>query len=200
MSAIGLERERSNYIVHPQKFALWLFILTVIMIFGGLTSAYIVQRGFVDTGQQIIFDLPGILWMNLVVIVFSSVPMQYSVWAAKNQDTRKAMLALGMTFVLGVIFLIGQVDAWCAMVESGLPLVDPTRKDNSVSFFYIFTGLHGLHILAALIAVLIAFVRTGLKDFRPGRRALTYELTAIFWHFLGLLWVYLFIFLEFTQN
>ena len=61
MSTIGLERDQRNYIVHPQKFVLWLFILSVIMIFGGLTSPYIVQRSFVGETQQLIFDLPNIL-------------------------------------------------------------------------------------------------------------------------------------------
>lgn len=111
MSALGLNTNQRSYIVHPQKFALWLFILTVIMIFGGLTSAYIVQRSFVGEPQQLIFDLPSILWMNLVLIIFSSVPMQFSVWAAKKNDDRKASIGLAMTFILGVVFLLGQIDA-----------------------------------------------------------------------------------------
>ncbi|MDX1905545.1 MAG: heme-copper oxidase subunit III [Bacteroidia bacterium] len=196
----GLELDQRNYIIHPYKFALWLFILTVIMIFGGLTSAYIVQRSFVGPERQVIFDLPNILWYNLAVILFSSVTMQYAVWTARREDTPKAMLGLVMTFVLGVAFLLGQMRAWGDLVGIGLPMVDQRRIDNSVSYFYIFTGLHGLHIVAALIVLLVALVNTALNNFRPGRRNLTYELTSIFWHFLGLLWVYLFIFLKFTQR
>ena len=198
MSSLSIEMEKRNYIVHPQKFALWLFILTVILIFGGLTSAYIVQRSFVP--DPIVFDLPKIVWYNLAIILFSSVTMQFSVWSSKRNESRKAMFGLTMTMILGVVFLVGQYQAWQQLTDSGLPLVDTTRHDNSVSYFYIFTGLHGAHIIAALIALLIAMIRTSLDNFLPGRKELVYELTSIFWHFLGLLWVYLFIFLQYTQN
>ncbi|TAE49714.1 MAG: heme-copper oxidase subunit III [Bacteroidetes bacterium] len=200
MSSLSWEMDQRNYIIHPHKFALWLFILTVIMIFGGLTSAYIVQRGFLKPEQQIIFDLPPILWTNLAVILGSSVTMQFAVWAARRNDSQKAIAGLILTFVLGLVFLYGQFNGWNQMVASGLPMVDRRRLDNAVSFFYIFTGLHGLHIVAALIVLLTAMANTAMNRFRPGRKQLTYELTAIFWHFLGLLWIYLFIFLKFTQR
>lgn len=201
MSAYGIELEKRNYIFHPQKFALWLFILTVIMIFGGLTSAYIVQQSFVSAERRIFFDLPEILWMNLAVILLSSVTMQYGIWVSRKNERNKALIALGLTLGLGVLFLVGQVNAWGAMVESGMPMVDNSRTDNSVSFFYVFTGLHGAHIIGAVIVLSIVFIRTALQNYREvGQRALTYELTGIFWHFLGLLWVYLFIFLKITQN
>ncbi|MDX2250564.1 MAG: cytochrome c oxidase subunit 3 [Bacteroidia bacterium] len=201
MSAYGIELEKRNYIFHPQKFALWLFILTVIMIFGGLTSAYIVQQSFVSEEKRIFFDLPEILWVNLGIILFSSVTMQYAMWVARQNERTKALVALGMTLILGIMFLIGQVNAWGAMTASGMPMVDSSRFDNSVSFFYVFTGLHGAHIVGGLIVLSIVFIRTALQNYRrPGQRALTYELTGIFWHFLGLLWVYLFIFLKITQN
>ncbi|WNJ16608.1 cytochrome c oxidase subunit 3 [Pontibacter sp. G13] len=191
---------KQTYFIHPQKFAMWLFILTIIMIFGGLTSAYIVQRGMVSIDKQIMFDLPSILWQNLAVILLSSVSMQYGVWAAKEGQKQRAAIGLLVTFALGVFFLIGQLDAWSAMTNSGLPFVDQGRPDNSVSFFYIFIGLHGLHIVAGLVVLLVAMIKTAMNTFRPGRGVITYELTAIFWHFLGLLWVYLFFFLMMTQN
>lgn len=199
MSAFQLEMEKRTYIVHPQKFALWLFILTVIMIFGGLTSGYIVQRSFVSAEQQIIFDLPVILWTNLIVILLSSVSMQLSLWFARKDDHRNASLTLLLTLGLGIFFLIGQLYAWEDLTISGLPFVDARRIDNSVSYFYVFTGLHGLHILAGLIVLLVAMVKTRQSSFLPGRRILTYEMATTFWHFLGVLWVYLFIFLKYTQ-
>lgn len=198
MSSLSIEMEKRNYIVHPQKFALWLFILTVIIIFGGLTSAYIVQRSFVP--DPIVFDLPSIIWYNLAIILFSSVTMQFAVWANQRGESRKAMFGLTMTMILGVVFLAGQYQAWGDLNASGLPLVDIERSDNSISYFYIFTGLHGAHIIGTLIALLITMIRTSLDNFLPGRKSLVYELTSIFWHFLGLLWVYLFIFLQYTQN
>ena len=198
MSSLGMEMEKRRFVIHPQKFALWLFILSVIMIFGGLTSAYIVQRSFVP--DPIIFDLPSILWSNLALILFGSVTMQYAVYANKKGENQKALIGLGLTFFLGVFFLLGQWNAWGAMVDSGLHMVDPSRKDNSVSYFYVFTGLHGAHIIAALIVLLVAGIKTYRNSFKPGRKKLTFEMTATFWHFLGLLWVYLFVFLLITQK
>ncbi|MEO0471239.1 MAG: cytochrome c oxidase subunit 3 [Bacteroidota bacterium] len=201
-----LQMDQRNYIVHPLRFALWLFILTIIMIFGSLTSAYIVQKGMLI--EPLIFDLPSILWNNLIIILFSSVTMQYAVYAARREENQRAVIALLMTFVLGCFFLWGQWQAWIDLTESGLPFVDNTRldegsggrSDNSVSFFYIFTGLHGLHIVAALIVLVFAVVNTGLSRYKKEKKRLTYSLTATFWHFLGLLWLYLFVFLKYTEN
>lgn len=201
MTSYQLNMEKPNYIVHPQKFALWLFILSVIMIFGGFTSAYIVARGALQEDQLILFDLPSILWYNLAILFVSSITIQFAVWAAKHEQTPRAMVGLGMTFVLGCLFLAGQWDAFTELTISGLPFVDQTRLDDSISYFYVITGLHGLHIVAALITVLIVLAQTALDTFRqPGRRELVFEMTAIFWHFLGLLWIYLFVFLKYTQN
>jgi cytochrome c oxidase subunit 3 len=127
----------------------------------------------------------------------------------KRGERNKALIALGMTFILGLLFLYGQYQAWGDMTASGLPLVDsartdpgnPGRVDNTVSFFYIFTGLHGAHIVAALIAVLVGLIKTSVKGLNNGgKRILNFELTATFWHFLGALWLYLFIFLKYSQT
>mgnify|MGYP001798562435 CR=1 FL=1 len=200
MSSLDLRMEEKNYIVHPQKFALWLFILTVIMIFGGFTSAYIVQLDSIETASRTTYDLPPILWRNLIVMLASSVTMQFAIWAAKREQNMQATLGLGMTLVLGLFFLWGQWQAFQDLTASGLPFIDRDRVDNSVSFFYVITGVHGVHIVAAILAVLVTLVLTVLRAFRPGRKKISYELAGIFWHFLGLLWVYLFLFLKFVPD
>lgn len=198
--------ENKNYIVHPLRFAMWLFLLTVIMIFGSLTSAYLVNKSFL--AQPMIYDLPSVLMTNLIVILFSSIPMQYAVWAGRRGEHTKALLALVMTLVLGILFIRGQFQAWAELTASGLPLVDPARTDainpgrvdNTVSFFYIFTGLHVLHLVAALIAVIVVLIKTWAKKYTAKGMNMAYELTATFWHFLGALWLYLFLFLKYTQT
>jgi cytochrome c oxidase subunit 3 len=195
-----LQMENKNYIIHPHKFGLWLFILTLIMIFGGLTSAYIVMGSFVPDPDRIFFQLPQILWNNTIVILFSSVTMQFSIWAVKRRQSRKAMIGLVLTFILGLIFLIGQFFAWEQLTEGGLPFVDQARKDNSVSFFYVFTGLHGVHIISGLLVLLVNMIRSSAKGLGHEREVRMFEMTGTFWHFLDLLWVYLFLFLLYTQN
>lgn len=201
MSSFDVPMGKQNYIIHPYKFNMWLFILTLIMIFGGLTSAYIVSTSFIKPENRLILELPSILVNNSLVIVFSSITMQFAVWMVKRGEATKAMLGLMFTFVLGAVFLVGQVYAWQVLTESGLPMVDPERVDNSASFFYIFTGLHGAHIVGGLVVLLVALFKTSMDNFKSTEsRSMTFEITATFWHFLGLLWIYLYVFLWYTQH
>jgi len=199
MSSLWIDSEKKNYVVHPHKFNLWLFIIATTMIFGGLTSAYVVARSFISPEKRVMFDLPPILWQNTLIIIFSSVTVQYAVWASKRNEPKKAVWALVLTLLLGLGFLFGQLIGWQDMVASGLPLVNHARSDSSVSFFYVFTGLHGAHIFGTLFFLILALSKTALNAFKMNRRTQTIELVAIFWHFLGALWIYLFAFLLLTQ-
>lgn len=189
---------RQKYIVHPHKFNMWLFILTVIMIFGSMTSAYIVSRGNVKHLEY--FSLPNILWINTIIIVFSSMTMQFAVRQVKKSQLKQATIFLGMTLALGIAFLAGQWGAFDELKNGGHYFVDPDRFDNSVTFFYVLTALHAVHIIGTVLALGVVFIQTLTDSFKPGKRILTYEITATLWHFLGLLWVYLFLFLMFTQT
>jgi len=187
-----------RYAIHPYKFNMWLFLLSVIMVFGGLTSAYVVARSMVKQPEY--FDLPGILWNNTAIILFSSATMQYAVWAVRKGLNKRALAALGMTLVLGLLFMWGQWYAYGEMVAAGNFFVDPGRIDDSVSFFYVLTGLHAFHIASGILVLLGVMLLTLRNRFKPGGKVLTYEISAIFWHFLDLLWVYLFLFLLLTQG
>ncbi|MEO1588065.1 MAG: cytochrome c oxidase subunit 3 [Bacteroidota bacterium] len=200
MSSLDLRMEEKNYIVHPQKFGLWLFILTIIMIFGGFTSAYIVQVDSIDLASRTTYDLPSILGRNLIVMLVSSVTMQFAIWAAKREQNLQAIMGLSMTLFLGLFFLWGQWQAFQELTSSGLPFIDKERADNSVAFFYVITGVHGAHIVAAILVVVVTLLQTAFAGFRAGRKKIAYELTGIFWHFLGLLWVYLYLFLKFVPD
>ncbi len=192
--------EERQYIVHPYKFAMWIFLLTLIMIFGGLTSAYIVSRSFVAVEKLIMYQMPSILIWNNIALIISSFTMYYSLACAKKEEYTKSLYAQIATLVLGVLFLYGQFLAWKQLTAGGLTFVDRTRIDNSVSFFYMFTGLHGLHIIAAVIAVGIGIYLTASRGFKSGRMILTLEVVGTFWHFLGLLWLYLYVFLLYNQQ
>jgi cytochrome c oxidase subunit III len=191
---------QQHFIVHPYKFNLWLFILSSIMAFGALTSAYIVSRSFVPVNLLVIFTVPNIVKINTLLLVVSSIVVQFSVWSVKRNEDNRAIMALIMTLILGFAFLFGQWNAWEQMVGSGLHFVNKMRKDSSISFFYIFSGLHAVHIIGALIVVLYGIVKTRLNNFKEGNKVLTFEIIATFWHFLGLLWIYLYFFIVYTQK
>jgi len=204
MSSFSQGVEKPNYIIHPYKFNLWLFMLSLMMVFGGLTSAYLVAKGRI--ANPIVFDLPTILWNNTLVIAFSSITVQFSVWAMKRGERNRALLGMLLTLVLGIVFLAGQFYAWDLLEMRNLGFAEQIdsegniHQDSSVSFFYVFTGLHGCHIVGGVVVVLYTLIRSWLNKFKESGEVLTYELVATFWHFLGLLWIYLFIFLLYTQN
>lgn len=209
MATFNVYMEKKRYIVHPYRFNLWIFILSLVMIFGGLTSAYIVGLGAVNESKRTLIDLINIqtnplastFFNNMIVVLLSSATMQFSYWTARRGEIKKAIIGLLFTFILGIVFLVGQLRAWELLNESGLPLVDSARVDNSASYIIVIAFLHGLHIIAALMALLVVLFKTSLDKFAGGKesRILSFELTGTFWHFLGLLWIYLYIVFLYTQ-
>lgn len=174
--------------MHPHKFALWLFIVTVIMIFAAFTSAYIVKQA---EGGWDYFELPGLFAFNTVLIVLSSVTLQWAYFAAKRDNLRQNQLAIGLTAVIGIAFLIGQIMGWQEMVKLGKFFVG---GNPSASFVYVLTSVHAVHLVSALIYLVVMVV----KAFRykvHSKNMLNMEMSTTYWHFLGGLWVYLYLFL-----
>lgn len=182
-----IEEPKRPLSMHPQKFAMWLFIVSVVMIFAALTSAYIVRQA---EGNWLIFELPQILWVNSGAIIISSICMQWAYLSAKKDNLEQVKWAITTTAILAIGFLIGQVMAWGDMVDSQVYLVG----NPSGSFVYILTGLHGLHLISGIIFLLIVLVST-FKYKVHSKNMARIEMCTTYWHFLGGLWLYLFIFL-----
>ncbi len=182
-----VEEPKKPISMHPKKFAMWLFIGSVAMLFAAFTSAYIVRQA---EGNWLYFDLPNLFYITSGIIVASSVTLQWAYWEAKKDNLEKVKLLVGITFFLGIAFLVGQVMAWNELVDHSIYLVG----NPSGSFIYILTGLHGAHLLGGLVFLLIILNSTfkfkiHSKNLAPMEMCLTY------WHFLGGLWLYLFVFL-----
>jgi len=173
--------------MHPLKFALWLFIVTVVMIFAALTSAYIVRQ---SEGNWLIFDLPNIFLINTVVLVVSSVTMHLAYMAAKKDNFKQLKLFMILTALLSVAFFIGQYEAWGALVERDVYFVG----NPSGSFLYVISGLHAFHLISGLIFILIMLF-SAFKYKVHSKNMVKMEMCTTYWHFLDGLWVYLFIFL-----
>ncbi len=182
-----VEESKKPMAMNPKKFAMWLFIATVFMLFMSLTSAYIVRQA---DGNWTFFELPSLFWMTTVIILLSSVTMQWAYFAAKKDNQQTAQLMMILTAVLGTAFLVGQFYGWKELVFNKVYLVG----NPSGSFVYVLTGLHGLHIISALIYVLIILVAV-VRGKVHSRRMSGIEMCATYWHFLGVLWLYLFVFL-----
>lgn len=182
-----VEEPRKTLAMNPKKFAMWLFIGSVVMLFASLTSAYIVRQA---EGNWLYFELPSILTVSSIVILFSSVTMQAAYWAAKKDRLEMVKILVTVTSVLGLTFLILQFEGWKALVANQVYLVG----NPSGSFLYVITGLHGLHLISAIVFLLIVLVST--YRYRVHSKSLTQiEMCTTYWHFLGGLWLYLFVFL-----
>ena len=173
--------------MNPLKFALWLFIVSFVMVFASLTSAYIVRRA---EGNWLEFELPILFYINSAILLISSGTMHYSLYAAKRDNLSNIKYGLIATFIFGTAFLIGQLKAWGQMVDMKVFFVG----NPAGSFVYVLSGLHGAHIIGGLIFVLIVLGMT-FKNNIHSKNILWIELCTTFWHFLDALWLYLFFFL-----
>ncbi len=181
-----IEEPKKTLAMHPKKFAMWLFMASVMMLFASLTSAYIVREA---EGNWLYFELPKLFYYTSVVIILSSITMQLAYFAAKKDDTSKVRVLVAITSVLGVVFLVGQFMAWGELVRNSVYFVG----NPSGSFLYVLTGLHGLHIISAVIFLLVVLQAASRLRINSKNMA-QMEMCTTYWHFLGALWIYLFMF------
>jgi len=173
--------------MHPKKFALWLFMVTVLMVFAALTSAYIVRQA---EGNWLEYELPEIFWITSGIVLLSSVSVQAAYFAAKKDNFLGLRIWMVLTVLLGIAFLVGQWYSWVALVDREVFFVG----NPAGSFLYVFTGLHAVHLISGVIFLIIVLIST--FRYKVHSQALnTLEMATTYWHFLGGLWVYLFLFL-----
>ena len=185
---IHITEPKPTLAMHPKKFALWLFIVSIVMLFAALTSAYIVKQ---SDGNWLSFELPGVFAVNTFIIALSSLTMHLAYLAAKKDHLSRIKWMLFGTVILGFLFLIGQYYSWSALVENNVFFVS---NYASGSFIYVFTGLHGLHLVSGIVFLLITFV-SSLKLKIHSKKLVQIEMCMTYWHFLGGLWIYLYVFL-----
>jgi cytochrome c oxidase subunit III len=173
--------------MHPKKFALWLFLVTVVMIFAALTSAYIVRQA---EGNWLEYELPEIFWVTSGIVILSSIALQFAYYAAKKDNFFGLRIGMVLTVLLGIGFLVGQWYSWVALVDREVFFVG----NPAGSFLYVFTGLHAVHLISGVIFLIIVLIST--FRYKVHSQALnTLEMATTYWHFLGGLWLYLFLFL-----
>lgn len=179
-----VEEPKRPLAMHPKKFGLWLFMASVFILFMAFTSAYIVRRA---EGNWQIFELPALFTYSTIVILLSSVTMQWTYFAVKRNQLASAKNMIVLTSVAGVIFLALQWMGWGSLIESSIHLVG----NPSGSFLYIITGLHAAHIISAIVFLLVVLANALRNRFNLNQ----IEMCTTYWHFLGVLWLYLFVFL-----
>ncbi len=177
--------------IHPYKFTLWVAMGSIIMMFAGLTSAYIVKRN--QTNWQG-FDLPVIFTYSTAVILLSSVTIQLALRSFRQRNMAAYRQFLIVTAALGLLFIGMQWTGFTQLNERGIKLLGH-GSNVSGSFLAVIAGLHLLHVLGGVIALTL-IVRRAIGSKSRNETALPVEVITQYWHFVDFLWLYLFFFLQ----
>lgn len=177
--------------IHPYKFNLWLGLAGIIMMFAGLTSAYIVKRS--QPGWES-FTLPLLFFFSTLVIIASSVTIQIALKAFKAHRMAQYRLFFAITALLGLLFIVLQVSGFIRLQESGMKMIG-IGSNPAYSFVLAIAGLHIIHVLGGVVAVLIVLSKA-FGTVRRSYDSVPVEITATYWHFVDILWVYIFLFFQ----
>ena len=177
-----------------RKPLLFISMISIVMLFIGFTSGYIVRMA---EGNWMVFDLPDAFFISTAVIILSSIVIQKSLQAARLNDFSSVKRFLGITFLLGIAFTVLQFEGWSEMRNMGV-FFTGENSNAAGSFVYVITLVHLVHLIAGLISVFIMYLNSRNNKYTK-ENALGLELGVIFWHFLGGLWIYLFLFFLFTR-
>lgn len=177
--------------IHPHKFTLWVAIGSIIMMFAGLTSAYIVKR---EQPNWISIPMPQLFWYSTVVMLLSSLTIQWSLKSFKDREMARYRGLVVVTLLLGCVFVVMQWIGFNQIWDSGITL----KGAGAPQFLYIIFGLHALHVLGGIVVLAFMFFRAFNRKYRS-YNPVPVEIAATYWHFVDLLWIYLFVFFLWIQ-
>lgn len=179
---------------HPHKFIMWVAIGSICMMFAGLTSAYIVKRS-----QDNVIDvaLPSIFLWSTVIILLSSLTIQIAVKSIKAKEMKRYRMFLGITAFLGLAFAAMQAYGFIYLDQHGVQLIWKNSNPGA-SFLLVIIGLHALHVIGGVIALLVMYAKIYFSKVR-NYSAIPAEVVATYWHFVDILWIYLLLFLVFIR-
>ena len=172
---------------------LWIGIVSIVMFFSGWTSAVIVSKG--GNGNWLNIELPFAFSLSTIIIVLSSILFHYGLISIKKDNKKALKLAVSLTLVLGLLFVVSQFYGWKELYSNGI-VATGSSSTNASSFIYLITVFHVLHLLAGIISLIVVSVKS-FKGKYNSTNFLGVEVSIIYWHFLGALWIYLFLFLKY---
>jgi len=172
--------------IHPHKFTLWVAIASIIMMFAGLTSAFIVKSGQANW-QEV--QTPKLFWYSTAVILISSITIQASLRAFKQRSMAQFRTLFLTTLALGIIFVVLQWQGFQWLWQHGVRF----EGAGEGQFLYIIFGLHAIHVIGGLIALIVLAAKQYFSKTRSYNTT-PIEIMSTYWHFVDLLWIYLFVF------
>ncbi|HSU28422.1 MAG TPA: cytochrome c oxidase subunit 3 [Chitinophagaceae bacterium] len=178
--------DRGKRKIHPHKFTLWVAIGSILMMFAGLTSAFIVKSN--QVGWRTI-EIPKIFWISTAAIVLSSITVQMALRSFKNGEMNAYRLLIGVTLLLGVAFVslqwVGFQQLWAQRITF--------QGSGAGQFLYVIFGLHAVHVIGGIVALIVMFMKAFASKTRV-YSSVPVEVVATYWHFVDLLWIYLLVF------
>lgn len=190
----ALEQEYISAKRKSAKPMLWITMISMIMFFAGLTSAYVISM---KRDDWVSFDLPEAFYISTVLIVLSSLTLLLSQRFLKQDKRQISLFLVLVTFALGVAFVWQQYVGFNQLKSIGLFFTGP-ESTVSTSFIIGITFIHVLHIFAGIVVLLVVIYNHFKYKYKPNN-LLGFELGAIFWHFVDILWIYLFFFFYFIR-
>ena len=171
---------------HPHKFIMWVAIGSIVMMFAGLTSAYIVKSNQAEWTGVV---MPKIFWVSTIAILMSSLTVQMALRSFIQREMKQYRLLIAMTFVLGIAFVLLQ---WAGFKQLWNEHVT-FKGSGAGQFLYVIFGLHALHVLGGVVTLMVMFLKAFFGKVKL-YSSVPVEVAATYWHFVDILWVYLLVF------
>jgi cytochrome c oxidase subunit 3 len=192
MTNKNIETDRYNF--QPKKFIMWLWMISSMIFFAGLTSGYIVYSGD-GAGKTLNVPLPRTFVYSTIIIIISSITMHWAYLQTKRLKFANQKTGLWLTLILGIVFIAMQIYGWAVWTDMGVFFIN---SNATISFVYAFTFLHIIHILAGIVIISTALI-SSYKKLPNAVNLFRMEIASIFWHFVDILWIYLYVFLLLNQ-
>lgn len=184
---------------NEKTFMVWLFIVASSMLFIAFCSAYWVHMtDDIKNNSWLQFELPVQFWISTVIVLISSVFMQLAYNSAKKDDVYKIPSLLTITLLLGVSFCISQIMAYKALINMGLFFSNEITGGVSASFVYAISGTHLVHILGGIVLLIVGIVKASRLEVHK-KNLVFINICKTYWHFLGIVWIFLILFLYFAR-
>lgn len=182
--------------IHPHKLLMWIAMASICMMFGGWTSAFLVRKA---QGNWLLFTMPLSFWISTGVVLLSSITMHLSLQAFRKRNMPRYKQLISLTAVLGVTFMVLQLMGFREMHQAGIVL-NGSAEGVSGSFIYVISAVHLLHMLGGVIALVLVFITVNFRRRVKVYSATGLEILSTYWHFVDVLWIYLFLFFFLNQQ
>ncbi len=199
IASASMEEYNNNGKMHPQKFSLVLLIVGMTMLFLGLTSAFLVREA---EGNWLHFSLPPQFVSSTIAVVISSISMYFAMVSARKDNLKQVTIGMAVTLLAGLSFVYFQYQGFNDLGDRGIFFSPANGSEGGLvsgSFVIMFVALHLLHLLGGIIFVAIVLVKSLMLKVHK-KNMLSISMCNTYWHFVGILWIYLYLFLYFAPQ